>query len=235
MKFAFCGNLDCPEWVLSEVAILNRMSAVKLKLILGQVSKKLSGQAFDQERLSKLCRDQNLDQEETKVLLALIEFLLTQAVRFAVQDKIFSKDMLQMGVAIENANALVKVFTEQHEGMARQLKLNSLRVSQIVDMHYSVNYLLATSASGTHNSADGACEPLDINVAMNIDLKEFPKVQPQTVQQVEAGQNAVDRVIAVKFATTRDKFLQFSKDMKGALALLEQTVTSMSQAGQEEF
>jgi len=47
MKFAFCGNLDCPEWVLSEVAILNRMSAVKLKLILGQMVKKLTGVPFD--------------------------------------------------------------------------------------------------------------------------------------------------------------------------------------------
>ena len=112
MKFAFCGNLDCPEWVLSEVAILNRMSAVKLKLILGQIGKKLTGVAFDSERLSKLCRDQNFDQEETKVVLALIEFVLVQAVRFSVTDKVFSKDLLQMGVAIENANALVKVFTE---------------------------------------------------------------------------------------------------------------------------
>ena len=43
MKFAFCGNLDCPEWVLSEVAILNRISAVKLKLILVQTLKKLTG------------------------------------------------------------------------------------------------------------------------------------------------------------------------------------------------
>ena len=41
----------------------------------------------------------------------------------------FSKDMLQMGVAIENANAFVKVFNEQHEGIARQLRTNSLRVS----------------------------------------------------------------------------------------------------------
>jgi hypothetical protein len=35
MRFEFCGNLDCPEWVLSEVVILNKVSAVKLKLILG--------------------------------------------------------------------------------------------------------------------------------------------------------------------------------------------------------
>lgn len=119
MKFAFCGNLDCPEWVLSEVAVLNRMSAVKLKLILGQIVKKLTGVPYDNDRLNKLCRDQNFDMEETKVVLALIEFLLTQAVRYVVTDKIFSKDLLQMGVAIENANALVKAFTEQHEGIAR--------------------------------------------------------------------------------------------------------------------
>jgi len=113
MKFAFCGNLDCPEWILSEVAILNRMSAIKLKLILGQIIKKMTMQAFDQDRLNKLCRDQNFDKEETKVVLALIEFLLSQPVRYCITDKVFSKDLLQMGVAIENANALVKVFNEQ--------------------------------------------------------------------------------------------------------------------------
>ena len=63
------------------------------------------------------------------MLLALIEFLLSQAVRHSVTDKVFSKDLLQMGVAIENANSLVKGFSEQQEGIARHLKLNSLRMS----------------------------------------------------------------------------------------------------------
>ena len=62
-------------------------------------------------------------------MLALIEFVLVQAARYSVTDKVFSKDLLQMGVAIENANALVKVFTEQHEAMGRHLKTNSLRIS----------------------------------------------------------------------------------------------------------
>ena len=45
-------------------------------------------------------------------------------------------------------------------------------------MDYSMSYLLATSAAGTETSAaSGGTEPLDINVAMSIDLKEFPKVQ----------------------------------------------------------
>lgn len=57
MKFAFCGNLDCPEWALAEVSLLNRMSAIKLKLLLAQIVKKVSGQPWDQEKLVKLCRD----------------------------------------------------------------------------------------------------------------------------------------------------------------------------------
>ena len=93
-----------------------------------------------------------------------------------------------MGVAIENANALVKAFSEQQEGMARHLRQNSLRVSQIVDMDYSISYVLATSAAGVETSQDGGCEPLDINVGMNIDIKEFPQSQALTVQQYEAGQ-----------------------------------------------
>ena len=133
-----------------------------------------------------------------------------------------------MGVAIENANAMVKVFGEQQEGIARQLRLNSLRVSQIVEMDYSVSYLLATSASGSENTAEGTTEPLDINVGMNIDLKEFPKVQAQTLQAQEANQSVEQKIIPVKFSTTRDKFLAFSRDMRGALALLEQTQSNMS-------
>lgn len=119
------------------------------------------------------------------MLLALIEFLLTSAVKHLATDKVFSKDLLQMGVAIENANALVKVLTEQSEGIARQQKLNSLRVSQIVEMDYSVSYLLASSASGVESSAAGSCEPLDITVGMNIDLKEYPSQKAKSTAQAE--------------------------------------------------
>lgn len=41
MRFDFCGGVDCPEWALSEVAILNRISAIKLKLMLAQMVKKI--------------------------------------------------------------------------------------------------------------------------------------------------------------------------------------------------
>jgi hypothetical protein len=43
MRFEFCGNVDCPEWVLSEVVQLNKISAIKLKLVLQQILKKIMG------------------------------------------------------------------------------------------------------------------------------------------------------------------------------------------------
>ncbi len=47
MRFDFCGNIDCPEWVLAEISLINKMSAVKLKLIMTQIVKKIEGQLFD--------------------------------------------------------------------------------------------------------------------------------------------------------------------------------------------
>ena len=68
-------------------------------------------------------------------------------------------------------------------------------------MDYSISYVLATSAAGAENNTEtGACEPLDINIGMSIDLKEFPKANV-------SNDSEVSKVTAVKFSTTRDKFL----------------------------
>jgi hypothetical protein len=94
MRFEFCGNVDCPEWVLSEVVQLNKISAIKLKLLLMQILRKIMGQQYDHEKLVKLCRDQKLSSEDTRCLLSLVEFILTQAAKHLVAEQAFSKDLL---------------------------------------------------------------------------------------------------------------------------------------------
>ena len=51
MRFDFCGNQDCPEWVLAEVSLVSKMSAVKLMQVLEQLGKKLLGQPFDGDKM----------------------------------------------------------------------------------------------------------------------------------------------------------------------------------------
>ena len=84
-----------------------------------------------------------------------------------------------MGVAIENANALVKTIAEQQEVLARALKHDSLRISQITGLQYGLSYIIATSASGTGVAEQGGIEPLDMSVNLSIDVLENPKTHPK--------------------------------------------------------
>lgn len=81
-----------------------------------------------------------------------------------------------MGVAIENANALVKTYSESQEAFGKTLKQNAMRISQIDSVSYSLSYIIASSMGGAKIGEAGA-QPFDIAVAMNIDLIEFPKVK----------------------------------------------------------
>ena len=114
-----------------------------------------------------------------------------------------------MGIAIENANAIVKIYQESQEQLVKSLRQQTLRISQINSMVYKTNHIFANSASGiSQNTTTGVLEPLTTVVTMGIDLTEFPNEQDK-------------RQTFVKFGMSKDKFLQFSRDMKEALALLE--------------
>ena len=55
MRFKFCGGSDAREWVLGEVAVLSRISCVRLKLITRQVINELAGDgALDVDKITKL-------------------------------------------------------------------------------------------------------------------------------------------------------------------------------------
>jgi hypothetical protein len=43
MKFLICGNLDAPDWILKEIEVLSKMSAIKFKLLCAEIVKILSG------------------------------------------------------------------------------------------------------------------------------------------------------------------------------------------------
>ena len=86
-----------------------------------------------------------------------------------------------MGVAIENANGLVKVYTEHMDSMGKALAANSLKVSSIEGLNYSLSYLMGSSSGGA--ATDGV--PLDVAVNMNIDIKEVPRVEAEPMHSHE--------------------------------------------------
>ncbi len=76
-------------------------------------------------------------------------------------------------------------------------------------MTYKINHIFASSASGVGQSVQtGELEPLNTVVTLGIDMTEFPN-QGEKIKKF------------VKFGASKDKFLQFARDMKEALSLLE--------------
>ena len=41
MKFRFCGDQDCPDWLLAEMSTLSRLTSIKTKLVTAQVVQSL--------------------------------------------------------------------------------------------------------------------------------------------------------------------------------------------------
>ena len=39
MRFQLCGGLDCPDWVLAEIAAMAKISSVKVRQLASQVQR----------------------------------------------------------------------------------------------------------------------------------------------------------------------------------------------------
>ena len=89
MKYKFANNADLPEWVLAEVSTLSKISCVRLKLITRCVITELSGGMLDIEKVTKLVPPTGISWSDIKAMLAAISFILTGAVRNAVDEGAF--------------------------------------------------------------------------------------------------------------------------------------------------
>ena len=57
MRFRFCGDLDCPDWVLAEMNNLARLTSVKMKLLVMQVIKGIMDSDIDFGKVEKITSD----------------------------------------------------------------------------------------------------------------------------------------------------------------------------------
>ena len=85
MKYRFNSNADIPEWVLAEVSTLSKISCVRLKLITRLVIAAACGGHLDVDKVVKLT-PAGITWSDTRAMLAAISFILTGAVRNAVDE-----------------------------------------------------------------------------------------------------------------------------------------------------
>ncbi|XP_029095533.1 COMM domain-containing protein 4 isoform X2 [Monodon monoceros] len=98
MRFRFCGDLDCPDWVLAEISTLAKISSVKLRLLCSQVLKDLLGQGIDYEKILKLTADARFESGDVKATVAVLSFILSSAAKHSVDGESLSSELQQLGL-----------------------------------------------------------------------------------------------------------------------------------------
>uniref|UniRef100_A0A5F8HBC1 COMM domain containing 4 n=1 Tax=Monodelphis domestica TaxID=13616 RepID=A0A5F8HBC1_MONDO len=126
-RFRFCGDLDCPDWVLAEISTLAKISSVKLKLICSQVLKDLLGQGIDFEKILKLTADAKFESGDVKATVAVLSFIISSAAKHSVDSESLSSELQQLGLPKEHASGLCRSYEEKQGPLQESLRGSSLR------------------------------------------------------------------------------------------------------------
>ncbi|XP_029806972.1 COMM domain-containing protein 4 isoform X3 [Suricata suricatta] len=130
MRFRFCGDLDCPDWVLAEISTLAKISSVKLRLLCSQVLKELLGQGIDYEKILKLTADARFESGDVKATVAVLSFILSSAAKHSVDGESLSSELQQLGLPKEHAASLCRCYEEKQSPLQEHLRACSLRAFQ---------------------------------------------------------------------------------------------------------
>eukprot|EP00112_Aurelia_sp_Birch-Aquarium-sp1_P003908 Seg1442.4 transcript_id=Seg1442.4/GoldUCD/mRNA.D3Y31 product="COMM domain-containing protein 4" protein_id=Seg1442.4/GoldUCD/D3Y31 len=145
MKFRFCGDLDCPDWLLAEMSILSKMSSVKMKLLCAQVVAEMLGGEIDYAKAAKLTADAKFEVEDLKAAIAALNLIFLSSARHGVDGDTLSNELQQLGLPKEHANALCKIYGDKVEHIRDVLRQKSMRTSRLKDVEWRVDYVLSSS------------------------------------------------------------------------------------------
>nr|CAG4642906.1 EOG090X0HLW [Evadne anonyx] len=164
MKFRFCGDQDCPDWFLTQMGTLSRLSSVKAKLLTQHVARHLIGQEMKVEKTSALLADLKLRGSDAQSLLVSIEFILSSASRFSTSEEHLRAELQQVGLPKEHAAALAKVHQDSTRSIRQKLLSDSSSPNSVEDVNWRLVddeieldfQLKGTAKSGAHSFAISA-------------------------------------------------------------------------------
>ena len=110
MKFKFCGNMDCPEWLVSEIIYLTKITNIKIRIISNNLISCILNDGKNYFEIRKTLEEMNFSDDEANVVMSVLEFILKNAAKFDVEDLILNQELQQLGLPQENAESISKVF-----------------------------------------------------------------------------------------------------------------------------
>jgi hypothetical protein len=145
MKFKFCGNIDCPEWIISEIIFLTKISTVKLRIICNHIVIYIINNGKNLKEIKKMLEEMNFTETDALIIISVLEFIIKNSAKFDVEDIILNQELQQLGLPQENADSISKVFKNSRENLKSLLKQDVFSMNKINQIDYKISYVLANN------------------------------------------------------------------------------------------
>ncbi|CAH1173669.1 unnamed protein product [Phaedon cochleariae] len=178
MKFRFCGDADCPDWVLVEINTLSKVSSVKLKVLAQLVAKGLTNPPIDVEKAQKLFSESKLDAEvDLKACIACLSYILSSTTRFSCDSNALQSELQQLGLPREHSTSIKKIVDEHITNLTKKFGDMSLCVNALENFDMRLDQdlgfvLLDLTVNGKTNTVTLTPHTADVLLE---DLKEVRK------------------------------------------------------------
>ena len=140
MRFSFNGGMDVPDWLLSQIFIVSKISAVKIKVVSKLVLQQARGEQVDQAKIAKmLLGDGKFEEHEGKGVVAALHFVLTRSSRFDVAEDVLMSELQQLGLPNEHADALVSALRDGRAPLQRHQAATSLQYPKLEGLQWRVH------------------------------------------------------------------------------------------------
>ena len=145
MRFRFCGGLDAPDWLLTEIAIVAKLSTKQITFFAEQVIKQLLGKDLAYDKLDKLAQVVKFTRSDVKAALAAVNYVLDHATRYNVERKILGTEMQQLGLHEDLTNAVLDVYFKKKDTILALYKRKEFKLETIEKVDWRVDCVLGSS------------------------------------------------------------------------------------------
>jgi len=146
MRFRFCGNLDAPDWLLAEIAVLSPLSSKTCNSLCTVVVQQLKTQSLDYPTLETLTKQGDLNPGDVKGVVAALNYILRNACKYGVDRNDLETEIQQMGLTKDAATFVGQHYSTSKDTLVSVLRNNSLTLSTPGDVEWRVDAVLGSSA-----------------------------------------------------------------------------------------
>jgi hypothetical protein len=142
MLFKFLGNSDVPDWLMSELNTLSFVSSVRIKFILIQIYNLLTEAEVNWDAIYHHLTDAKLTDSQVRTVVAVLSFIVQNAVRFDVDAEDLAQELQQLGTPLSHTSTIIRFYRENRRALRKYFRGNFQRITESPVFEYRSDVVL---------------------------------------------------------------------------------------------